>query len=162
MKFGGMVKVRQELGYVDINLAVGKYRSEIVLQVNADGLDFENEIESILVERFGEPFVHIQKRVGGQRNRLDFYVYSKSKNFAVDVTFVTGTYRNLQTNINVKISKYNDRVSEMYIVVSGDFSQANLDELAFRKKIPLPMNWKLLTPQTFINLVSGYKPHNLK
>lgn len=68
MKFGGMVKLRKDLGYVDIHLGVGKYRSEIANQINKSGLEFEHEIEEFLINKFGEPFVHIQKRVGSKRD----------------------------------------------------------------------------------------------
>ncbi|OGE14032.1 hypothetical protein A3F00_02735 [Candidatus Daviesbacteria bacterium RIFCSPHIGHO2_12_FULL_37_11] len=65
LKFGGMVKVRKELDYKDYHLGSGKYRTEIASQVNKIGLEFEHKIEKFLVNKFGEPFVHIQKRVSG-------------------------------------------------------------------------------------------------
>ncbi len=73
IKFGGMVKVRKDLGYIDTNLGVGKYRSKIAQQVNSDGLGFEHEIEKLLINKFGEPFVHLQRRVGANRDRIDFF-----------------------------------------------------------------------------------------
>ena len=52
MKFGGMVKVRRDLGYKDSHLGSGKYRIEIANQSNKIGLEFEHEIEKFLINKF--------------------------------------------------------------------------------------------------------------
>lgn len=161
MKFGGMVEVRKVLGYQDVHLGAGAYRTEIAKKVNQEGLKYEHEIESFLINKFGEPFVHVQKRVGTKRARLDFYVYSVSKNFGVDVTSVTGSFRNLQTNINVKIPKYGDLQIELFIVVNGDFNQDQFDAWSAKKINSLPHGWKIFTTTNFIRYVDQFRPYSL-
>ncbi len=157
-KFGGMIQVRRDLGYDDSHLGVGKYRTKIALQVNKDSLDVEYSIERILVDKFGEPFVHVQKRVGNDRNRVDFYVYTASGDFGVDVTNVTGHFRNVQTNTNVKIAKYKNLDIKLYIVVNADYSQDKIDKWLIRKVKPLPENWKILTKASFLDEISNFHP----
>lgn len=161
MKFGGMVKVRRDLGYEDSHLGSGKYRTEITSQVNKMGLKFEHEIEKFLVNKFGEPFVHIQKRVGNVRNRIDFFVYNPTQDFGVDVTSVSGHFRNLQINVNVKISKYKNLGFELYIIVHGNYDQTKIDQWLLNKIKKLPSGWKVLTVTSFIKLVSGFKHYSL-
>lgn len=158
MKFGGMIKVRQDLGYKDSHLGIGKYRTQIALKVNKDGLDFEHQMERVLIDKFGEPFVHVQKRVGIDRDRVDFYVYSANGNFGVDVMNVTGHFRNVQTNTNVKITKYKNLNLKLFIVVNGDFSQDRIDDWLLRKIKPLPINWRILTKSSFIFEINKFKP----
>lgn len=158
MKFGGMVKVRKDLGYTDSHLGIGKYRSGIAQQINKAGLDFEHEIEKILVYKFGEQFVHVQKRVGNTRERLDFYIYSSSGNFGVDVTNVTGHFRNVQTNTNVKVAKYKNLSLKLLIVVNGDFQQDRIDDWLLNRIKPLPTNWRILTKNNFVSEINKFKP----
>ena len=161
MKFGGMVKARKDLGYTDIHLGTGKYRSKIANQVNKTGLKFEHEIEKFLINKFGEPFVHVQKRIGNARDRIDFFVYSASENFGVDVTNITGHFRNLQTNINVKIAKYKGLDVDLYVVIGGDYNQDKIDRWVLVKVHPLPLNWKVLTVTSFIKKVSKFIPYSI-
>lgn len=161
MKFGGMVKVRKDLGYVDIHLGTGKYRSKIANKVNKTGLKFEHEIEKFLTNKFGEPFVHVQKRIGNKRDRVDFFVYSATANFGVDVTNVTGHFRNLQINVNVKISKYKGLNVVLYIVIGGDYDQDKIDKWILTKACPLPSSWKILTAKNFIKTVNSFQSFSI-
>ncbi len=158
MKFGGMVKVRKDLGYTDIHLGTGKYRSAIARQINETGLGFEHEIEKVLVDKFGEQFVHVQKRIGNARERIDFYVYSSNGNFGVDVTSVTGHFRNVQTNTNVKVAKYKNLNLKLFIVVDGDFQQDRIDDWLLRRIKPLPTDWRILTKSSFVSEINKFKP----
>lgn len=153
-KFGGMVKVRKDLGYEDTHLGTGKYRTRIALKVNKDGLEFEHEIECFLIDKFGEPFVHIQKRIGLGRNRLDFYVYHKHGVFGVDVTVASGHFRNVQTNINIKIAKYKDLNLPIFFVVSGDYNQTQFDQWIIKRLSPFPNRCRIFTPANFMRYVS--------
>lgn len=159
IKFGGMIKVRKDLGYKDTHLGVGQYRSEIANQVNKAGLKFERRIEQILIDKFDEPFVHIQKRVGEFRNRIDFFVYNQTENFAVDVTNTTGHFRNLQGNINTKIRKYQGFNIKLYIVVNSLYKQDKIDSWVLKKLTQLPLGWKIVTIECFVELINLFKPY---
>ncbi len=161
MKFGGMVKVRKDLGYNDIHLGIGQYRSKIANQVNRAGLKFEHQVEKILINKFGEPFVHIQRRVGKFKDRIDFFVYNRTENFAVDVTNTTGHFRNLQGNINTKISKYHNLNLKLYIVVNSFYKQNKIDSWVLKKITKLPLGWKIVTIENFIRLINLFNPYKI-
>lgn len=158
LKFGGMVKVRKDLGYSDAHLGIGKYRTQIALQVNKSGLAFEHEIQRYLVNKFGEPFVHVQKRIGNNRDRIDFYVYSADGNFGVDVTNVTGHFRNVQTNTNVKITKYKNLSLKLFVVVNGIFQQDRINSWLLRRIKPVPNGWRILTKDNFMLEINKFRP----
>lgn len=102
--------------------------------------------------------MHVQKRVGNVRERIDFYVYSSNGNFGVDVTSVTGHFRNVQTNTNVKVAKYKNLNLKLFIVVNGDFQQDRIDDWLLRRIKPLPTNWRILTKNNFVSEINKFKP----
>lgn len=157
--FGGIEKLRGLLGYLDTHLGKGKFRSRIALVSNIKGREEELKIEKILRNKFGEVFVHTEKIFDNTKNRVDFYVYSPSGNFGVDI-FHTSTIRNLQTNINIKLNKYSNFKGKLYFVVAGDFiTQQNIDNYVTNKIRILPFNSQIITMINFellINNMSKY------
>src|SRR3989344_7515528 len=73
--FGGLEKLRRELGYTDVHFGKGKFRSEIAYKVNASGRKIELALEKLLKNKFGEVFVHTEKIFDNTKNRVDFYIY---------------------------------------------------------------------------------------
>ncbi len=61
--FGGMEKVREELGLQITHYGKGLTRSQKAYDVGIRGKNIENEVEPVLVGKFGEIFVHTQKRI---------------------------------------------------------------------------------------------------
>lgn len=98
-KFGGLPKIRENLGYKDIHLGKGVYRSKIANAVGKRGRLNELKLEKILKDIFGEPFVHAEKRYGISGMRLDFYVYCPTGNFGVDI-FETHRKGDLHGNLH--------------------------------------------------------------
>lgn len=160
-KFGGLIKVRKDLGYKDFHFGAGDFRRKIAKQVNNRGFKFEIRIEEILVKKFGESFVHTQKRIGLGKHRVDFYVFNATQEFGVDVVSTHGTFRDLQTNLNIKISKYKDFSKPLFFVIEGDFSQQQIDGWISRKFTPLPSSWKILVENNFILYLDTLKPYFL-
>lgn len=158
IKFGGLVAVRKKLGYQDIHFGHGEFRTMIAKRINQDGLDLEHKVEELLINRFGEHFVHIQKRIGKLRQRLDFFVYCMDENFGVDVTNVTGDFRNAETNINIKIGRYKDLKMPIFIVVASMFNQAKINRWLGRRTTFLPQNFKITTLPNFNKIIKMYRP----
>ncbi len=147
--FGGLEKLKSSLGYVDTNFGKGKFRSEIAFKVNKRGRDTEIQLQKLLVNKFGEVFVHTEKIFDNTKNRVDFYIYAPKGNFGVDV-FCTETMHNLQGNINVKLNKYSDFKEKMYFVVAGGcISQEDLDNYLLSKIRHLPANSEIVTFEKF-------------
>lgn len=153
--FGGLKKLRFALGYKEINFGKGKYRSQIALRTNKKGREVELELEKILRGKFNEVFVHTERIFDNSKNRVDFYVYSPSGNFGIDV-FYTDTIRDLQKNINIKIDKYLKFPHQLYLVVANSkFLQEDLDVYSKVKKKKLPSNALVLTMQVLLTLLES-------
>lgn len=148
--FGGLEKLRSVLGYEETNFGKGKYRSQIAFRTNKKGREVELELEKILREKFNEVFVHTERIFDNSKNRVDFYIYSPSGNFGIDV-FYTDTLRDLQNNINIKIDKYLNFPHQLFLVVANSkFLQEQLNLYSRDKKKKLPSNVLILTMETLL------------
>ena len=154
-KFGGLEKLREALGYKDTNFGRGLYRSNLALKANKKGRETELELEKILRTKFKEVFVHTERIFDNSKNRVDFYVYSPTGNFGIDI-FFTDTMQDLQKNINIKIDKYQKFPNELYLVVANPiFAQDELDSYSKRKSKTLPPNTSIITLKTLLKLIEG-------
>src|SRR3989338_7377681 len=157
--FGGLEKLRGELGYRDTHFGKGKFRSEIAHRVNISGRNIELNLEKLLKNKFGEVFVHTEKIFDNTKNRVDFYIYSPSGNLGIDV-FGTDTMFNLQSNISAKLNKYsgfNERL--LFVVASNSLSQVDLDTYMMKKTKIIPKNAKIITIQSLEQAVSQMKAY---
>lgn len=158
-KFGGLEKLRAVLGYKDTNFGKGEYRSQIAYRTNKKGREIELELEKILREKFNDVFVHTERIFDDSKNRVDFYVYSPSGNFGIDV-FYTDTIKDLQKNINIKIDKYLHFPHELYLVVANSkFMQSELDAYSNVKTKKLPPNVSIITIQTLTSQLDTKKAY---
>ena len=152
-KFGGLVKLRSRLGYEDNHFGRGKFRSKIATKVNSRGRAAELSLEKILRDKFGEVFVHTERIFDDTKNRVDFYIYTSDGNFGVDI-FYTETMRSLQSNINIKISKYLNFPHALYFVIANKtFKQRDLDKYVNSKTRPLPSNTRIVTLETLSEII---------
>jgi hypothetical protein len=134
--YGGLPTLRTLIGLEDIDYTKGDLRRAIASKGYTDGLDAEERLEAILIEKFGEPYVHTQKRYGLHlKNRYDFFVYCKEECFAVDV-FTTGRPEYISINIRHKINKYKSiGPFTIYFVVAGEHTEINIDKAIKSLKI---------------------------
>lgn len=159
--YGGMSKLRAKLGYSELDYTKGPQRSAIATQAGIRGVEAEEALEVILIEHFGEPFVHSQKRyIRGGKSRYDFYVYAYQYSFGIDV-FTTDRQEYIDTNIRHKIKKYAETSLKIpiYFVLAGesfddeDLTQAR--EVLLRDKFP---NMHLITLADFIAYIQTLQP----
>lgn len=156
-KFGGLEKLRSDLGYKDVHFGKGKFRSAIAKNSNVKGRESEIKLEKILTDIFHEVFVHTEKIFDLSKSRLDYYIYSPSGDFGIDI-FQTGTIKDLQKNVNVKVSKYKNFSKELYFVVDNSFfSQKDLDQSSNSKRDLLPKNVKLVNIDTLLSILKNKK-----
>ncbi len=158
--YGGFEKLRKKMGYTETHFGRGERRSKIAKDSGITGLDLEQRIEKILVQRFKEPYVHSQKRfmVDGKKVNIDFYVYSPSVRFGVDLFNSTGTFRDLQNNVNSKLRKYESIPIWLIIVPESDISQERINKWISSKKVPLSQNVRVYTMDTFTKWISKLNP----
>jgi hypothetical protein len=129
-RFGGLSKLRIELGYGDIHLGKGIYRTNIQKAIGNRGGNAEDKLEELLVAKFGELFVQSEKRFGANRYRVDFLVYAKDAVLGIDV-FATDDRRNIQKNIAIKIPKYRSFPADIplfFLVWSDKFIEEDIDK----------------------------------
>lgn len=157
--FGGLQKLRLRLGYKDSHFGKGVFRTEIANKTNKRGRNAEQELESLLRNRFGEVFVHTEKMFGIGKNRVDFYIYSPEGNFGVDV-FYPDNFKTLQSNLNIKQKKYFDFSEQLYYVVANqEINQDYLEESIRFKKNPLSSNETLVSVCLFLKLIQNIKTY---
>ncbi len=89
--------------------------------------------------------------------RVDFYVYCPEGNFAVDI-FHSSTLNTLQSNVNIKVSKYTNHTVKLYLVSANtNISQDSLDVYLKARNKSLPSNICLLSMIKFISLIKDMK-----
>lgn len=157
--FGGVEGVRRLLGYEQVHFGKGDFRREIALQAYKVGLQAEHDLEARLIKKFGEPFVHIEKRVGMKKNRLDFFIYSPSGNLGIDI-FYPSSFRDLQKNVNIKITKFVDVGCEViFVVATSDYKQTLIDNWILNKRKFMPDNTKVMNLENFIRYIEPFKSY---
>lgn len=160
--FGGIVAIRKELGVAEPHFNAGSRRSNRATSLWTRGFELEEEIYTILVKRFHEPFVHNQGRVNlgeGKIGRADFIVYHNRGKFIVDVFFSDTEYSRFAINMAVKTKTYNHIDHAIFLVIGNpDISKQNIDRYLSSTKSPINLNLNFLTKQDFINTVGDFQP----
>lgn len=163
--YGGIVTLRKTLGYGDADYTKGELRKAIAIRSNARGATAEDYIEPLLIEKFGETYVHTQKRYyKGSKNRYDFLVYAKDLTIGIDI-FTTDRANYIGKNIRHKINRYKNapKMLKIYFVLVGEGftgedvrkARESINELS---KYP---NMIALHETEFLQLILNYEPLGL-
>lgn len=158
--FGGVPKVRELLGYEKTDFGSGQDMSELATKSMNRGKNAEIELEKYLRERFGDIFVHNERIYDySDLKRVDFYVYSPKENIGIDV-FYTGTLRDLQTNVSIKLNKYKKFQDKLYFVCANpDFNQGQFYSYTQSKRKPMPETTHLVTMAKLKQDLEKYPRH---
>ena len=158
-KFNGLEKLRTKFGFTETHFGKGVFRSDIANKANILGYNYERELEKLLCTQFGEVFIHSEKMLTTSKVRVDFFVYSPSGNFAIDI-FHSGTMRTLQSNVNIKINKYAKHKEKIYLISANNkIDQETLDSYVNAKTNTLPLNIQLITYPNFMKLIIEMKAY---
>lgn len=165
--WGGLVSLRKILNLDIENYSTGKSRSSVATEINKRGRELEIIVRNYLQEKFGDPFVHIERPVHfSSKDRFDFYVYARPKNFAIDV-FGTTDFVRLTRVMNMKETRYKKEnmlkeVEKLYFIY---FSDKDVDEKVQlwlkTKKNPLLKNWVLCSFEDFKSKVQDYTKYEM-
>lgn len=174
--FGGLVKLRQELGMAITDYGSGENRSKIAFTVTSRGANLEREIEKILIERFGEHFVHIEKplykyytsdefKKSHYKTRADFFVYAAGDyQFCIDV-FYAGNQRTLIDNINHKQTIYSNLGIDVFLVnlnENSDITDESISNYVKNKQKALDKNIKIMNKTKFIKHLDSLQKIGIK
>jgi hypothetical protein len=134
---GGVVALRRTLGYGEADFTKGDLRKKIATDANKRGVTAEDYFEPLLMERFGEPYVHTQKRYyKGTKNRYDFLVYAAGQTLGIDI-FTTDRTSYIGKNIRHKIKRYKNAPSSLkiyFVLVGKDFTASDIKKSQVRHK----------------------------
>lgn len=158
--YGGLVRLRKDLNLKITNFSIGKSRSKMCFLINERGGNAEREFEKILVNKFGEHFVHVEKIVGATKNRVDFYIYSQNYNFCIDV-YHAKDFINLKKIINIKEKKYSNIKEDVYFINLNEdigVTEEMLRGCISNKKNKISDNIKLITKNDFLELIKKFNP----
>lgn len=169
-KFGGLEKLRKDLGLKIETYTSGEDRINKIASFNKRGRECENVVYQVLNEIFDEKFIHIEKPTCGNiimnsydnKSRYDFYVYAKPSNFAVDV-FGTEDERGVVKNMNIKEKKYKklNHHEEIYFVYFGNnVNKTKVNSWMNNKKIALPNTWKVMDFTEFKDSLSKHSSYS--
>jgi hypothetical protein len=155
--FGGIPTLRQTLGYGKLDFTKGDLRKIISTKASSDGILAEEYLEPLLIAKFGEPYVHTQKRYNkGTKNRYDFFIYAKSFCFGIDV-FSTGRAEYISTNVRHKIQKYKlNNIPVIFVALGTNYS--NDDIARAEKSLPELINhptMKIMNEQQLLTYVES-------
>lgn len=158
-RYGGLEKLREQLGYSDVHFGRGKHRSRIQKNSRLRGNEAEIKMYEWLVSRFGESFVHSEKEYGDVRNRVDFLVYARNMTIGIDV-FATDTIKNLSGNVAIKARKYvkfPTGIPLFFVAWGGHFSQEEINKVCRTHLSALP-NLRVVSAETAFEYLLTVKP----
>lgn len=161
---GGLATLREALGYYERNFTKGSARSKIASAAGVRGIEAEEALELILMKKFGEPYVHSQKRyIRGGKSRYDFFVYAKDYSFGIDI-FATERREYIEKNVRHKIRKYAETSLHIpiYFVLSGkSFTNDDTEPVEYMLLRHTYPNIHLMTLANFIIFIETLTPLKL-
>lgn len=166
MYFGGIRQLRSALGLSMVDLSSGRHRSEMMRDLGQKGLASERVVREHLERRFGEVFVHVERKmyIGDTRTvRPDFYVFNRTRDFVVDVLNAANAIT-LGPHLRLKARKYQDfRCPVFLVVVNEALSQSTLDHaISVRLRTLLRKNIRVLTFTEFTLATAQFRPYRFE
>lgn len=147
-KFGGLKKLREEIGIKDIDMRKGSVRGGVCIAINERGREYEEIIHKILCDKFGEIAVHREKIFGDQnRCRSDFFVWSGNGNFVVDV-FYPRDIQSMGGCLTNKVKKYDDenmnQFPVIFLMMNNEIPKERIEIYKSRMKKKLLKNQRVM------------------
>jgi hypothetical protein len=160
---GGIKEVREKLGIEITDFRAGTQRSELAIHIGKRGLRLEKELQIILIEKFGEMYVHEQKPFDDYKGRLDFVVYSKNCKFGIDIFYAKDKF-SFRGCLNIKLNLYTNVDFPIYLLQANDelFDTFDLHAFMIAKKNKLPPNLIIVTNSQFADFLSTQSPFHVQ
>ena len=154
--YGGIVNVREELELDIIDYTKGDIRRETAINIQKKALEEEKKIWNFLVEKFGETNVHREYQpFDDRRCRADFKIFSKGKQFIVDV-FNPKDKASLSGCLNLKMRKYDASFGDdifpfpvIFLQMNKNLSSELVKKLVENKKNKLHKNQSVMCIDEF-------------
>lgn len=156
---GGVRELRELLKIEITDYTTGATRSSLAHKIGKRGKEHEINIQKILVDKFGEMYIHEQKPFPDYSGRFDFVVYSKNLKFAIDV-FYAENKRSFTGCLNNKIHTYQNIKFPILLLQTNKylFKEFNLAEFLEKKKNKLPTQIKIISLSEFEVFLDSLEP----
>jgi len=159
--FGGITKIREHLKLKSTNYSKGDVRSSISKIISKRGLNFEEKVYKILVDRFHEPYVHCQSRIilDNVSINVDFIIFYSNGKFAIDVFYPDSKKQRYSNNISIKYNTYKNFPYKIYLCIGNETISRNMiNENLIKSKNYRNPNIELVLFSEFIELINKYMP----
>lgn len=118
----------------------------------------ETRLWKMLVERFGDVYVHAQRPFRNYSGRFDFYIFGRDYNFGIDI-FYPDTLHSFAGCINIKQQTYQKVVDKIYLVsMNMEINQNSIDKVITHKKNILHDNIEAISLEEFLNRIKKIPP----
>lgn len=92
---------------------------------------------------------------------MDFYVFSPSGNFGVDVFYPNDVFT-MGANLNHKIDLYKDFTEDNYLVIANaGIDEKQIEKLVVNKKKLLPYRCRVISLPSFLSEIETKKSYKL-
>lgn len=162
-RFGGVTKLRKELGYTVTDYTMGEVRSAVASQAISESVISERKLSCFLYEYFGKrPNVCLWETYTERSNfKSDFGVYYKDGgHFFVDI-FYARSLQSVKGCILAKMKKIeaSETKEVVYLVCSNEnITQGQLEAVRRGKKKDVPTNVVFITLGEFKKEIEKYRP----
>jgi hypothetical protein len=162
---GGLVSLRKELIPNAISdYTAGEYRKAKAQEADKRAKKYEEEFYDALSTHFRPIAIHEHKIIRPGNIASDFFIYLTELEGIVIDLFYAQDMRSLINIVNIKLKRYINLPYDVYFVLVGN-PQILEKELVLRmanRSIPLPMNIKVVTEDTFkSNVIPELKTHSI-
>ncbi len=153
-RFGGLPLIRSQLGLSGpIDFTSGEYSSTRARNINVRANKLERIVYDFLVKKYGKPFVHREYFFTDDRRvRIDFFIYWKGGNIAVDVFFPKDRH-NLLGCLNSKLRTYKTdqliKYPVIFLMMNDDISIEEIRGVVSNKINKLKSNQSIMTYRQF-------------
>lgn len=161
-RFGGLVNLRKQLGLGPFDYTKGSYSSDRARKINKRSHKIEKEVYNYLIRVFGIEFVHREYFfTDDRRTRTDFFVYTKSANFSVDVIYAENRHSFIGC-LNSKMRTYGNETMLQYPVIflqmNPNITQKEIENILKQKKNKLFKYQNVMTFKEFKKYCASKTP----
>lgn len=161
-EFGGLIKMREELGFPITSYGRGEERSKMVTKINETSYYAEHEVHRFLLSqfkivRYQPSFEEFQIDGTITNRRADFMVSHQGKNIIIDV-FNPKDLHSLQGCLNQKTKNYtpitNPKNHVFFVCTTPHITQEEVDNINARRKTKLQKNQKVMHFNVFKDYIT--------
>lgn len=146
-RFGGLEKVRIELGIPFPNHSKGEMRVNKMKDVLARQKETENEVYQVILKYFDDVSVHRERPFADDsRNRSDFFIFRNKKSSLIIDVFYPSDIHSFSGCLNSKLLKYYFfDVPVTFVQMNKDISSERINKYLKNRKNKIDSRFKIIS-----------------